>query len=233
MSSACGGAWRRGGSGRSNFGRSPRDAEAGRFKGGRLPVADLFHAGLPAECAPNERLGSASFFQSGRAPGRPVGPETRSSFFQAGRGRERSEVRLNGRSDGRPEPNLAGPVPCAGPRNEPRLAGPRDGPRSAGRKSLPRGRVERSGLSFPKAGLGRISGRLPAGVRPSGEVAVRGGRLGRGGNVGNCASKTLRRRSSLALGVRSLPSAARRSATNSSASSSRSWPGSISRTSGP
>ena len=145
--------------------------------------AGLFHAGLPAECAPNGRLGSASFFQSERVDGRSVGREARSSFFQAVRGAERSEVRLNGRSDGRPGPNLAGPVPCTGPRVGPLLAGPRDGPRSAGRKSLLSERVERNGLSFPKAGLGGNSRRLTAGLPASGEVAVRGGRLGRGGNV--------------------------------------------------
>jgi hypothetical protein len=59
------------------------------------------------------------------------------------------------------------------------------------------------------------------------------GRLGFGFTVGNRESARLRRRRSFAFGVRSLPSAALRSASSSSGCNSRRLPGSWSKTSGP
>lgn len=198
-----------------------------------------------------DRFGAerSGFFQEGfgvkgrPAPGRlsPVEPAAkcaggragRSSFFQAGR----VAGRAGGRSKLRP---AAGRKPSALGR--------------AGRKSLlaapvakdfasPAGRLvllvrsvrlvrsrSRPGPNF----LGRKAGRSAAGAISSSCLTARGRLLGLGRTVGKRpASSRLRRRSSLDFGVRSLPSAAWRSAATSCGCSSRRFPGSWSRTRGP
>jgi hypothetical protein len=198
--------------GRSGTGRS----EAGVPEAG-LPGAVRSGAGrpVPVEPAPNRdggRVGRSSFFHAGRVPGRA---EVGSAGRPAGRAGRNGLSSLRAKE---PAPRLGRSAPKDLPgRESPKRAGlvraglVREGPERAGPVRVgPAGRI----CAGPGSGRASIGG---TGAR-------RGLALGR--SVGNWASRALRRRVSFALGVRSLPSAALRSSSSSSGSSSRRLPGS-------
>lgn len=234
-SSSKAGASRRGAEGRLKAGRSVRSVPPDFFQPG-LAVKERPAPVLPVPVAScriepaRERsyAGRSGVGRSGAGRPAPVEPALnrdgervgRSSLFHAGRVSGRAKAGSDGRPTGRAgrmglSSLLANePVPRLG-RAAPKDLPERESPKRAGPE---RADTERAGSvrAVPRPGSD------PASIGMIG--ARRGLALGR--SVGNWASRALRRRVSFALGVRSLPSAALRSSSSSSGSSSRRLPGS-------
>ena len=212
----------------------------------------FFQAGLGVK----GRLGTGRASPVEPSAKRAGGRAGRSSFFQAGRPAGRTDGRVSGRAEarsklrpaGRAEPKLAGePVPArlgrsSSVREKLRTGLGAEVRPAAGRKPSALGRTGRKNLlasPLAKESAARLGRAEPnfLGRKPLGRAAVAGGwakgvatrgrLLGLGRTVGKRpASSRLRRRRSLDLGVRSLPSAVSRSAASSSGCNSRRLPGS-------
>lgn len=223
-------------------GRSDLSGRSGFFQAG-LGVKGRPGAGRASPVEPSAkraggRAGRSSFFQAGRAAGRAVGRES-------GRSKLRPAGRLKPKLAGEPVPVRLGRSSSV--REKLRTGLGAEVRPAAERKSSALGRVLRKNLlaaPLAKESAERVgraepnfSGRKPLGRSEYGRgaatgvgacgVAMRGRLLGLGRTVGSRpASSRFRRRRSLDLGVRSLPSAASRSADSSSGCSSRRLPGS-------
>jgi hypothetical protein len=205
---------------------------AGRPAAGRL-VAGRASPVEPSAKRAGGRTGRSSFFHADRAAERAAGRESgRSKLRPAGRLKpklvvEPVPVRL-GRSSSVREKLRTG----LGAEVRPAEGRKPSAPGRAGRKNLlasplAKESAARAGRAEPNFFVRESLGRAARSGGWANGVATRGRLLGLGRTVGKRpASSRLRRRSSLDLGVRSLPSAVSRSAANSSGCSSRRLPGS-------